>query len=163
MPHQAHAMHVSLNVHDLERSSAFYAALLGQPPAKRREDYAKFEHEEPALVLTLNDASDGPQPESRSKVGLSHLGVRVATDATIDEARARIVAAGLEVSLEEPGVTCCYALQNKFWVADPDGNAWEWYRVLADTDERDGEAADSACCSTDVASSTAGVACSTEM
>ena len=149
-------MHVSLNVHDLERSSVFYTALVGQPPSKRRVDYAKFELEEPALVLTLNGTSGGPPPETRSNVGLSHLGVRVATDEAIDGARARILAAGLDVSLEEPGVTCCYALQNKFWVVDPDGNAWEWYRVLADTEERGGEAGDSACCSTDVA-------CSTEM
>ena len=35
--------HVSLNVSDLPRSVAFYAALLGVTPAKVYVDYAKFE------------------------------------------------------------------------------------------------------------------------
>ena len=35
--------HASLNVSDLERSIAFYRALLGAEPAKVRSDYAKFD------------------------------------------------------------------------------------------------------------------------
>ncbi|GAA3332624.1 hypothetical protein GCM10020331_093510 [Ectobacillus funiculus] len=23
--------------------------------------------------------------------------------------------------------TCCYAVQDKFWVTDPDGNEWEFF------------------------------------
>ncbi|HEX3981891.1 MAG TPA: hypothetical protein VHW93_11725, partial [Acidimicrobiales bacterium] len=29
-------------------------------------------------------------------------------------------------------VTCCYAVQDKAWVSDPDGAPWEVYTVLAD-------------------------------
>jgi hypothetical protein len=28
--------------------------------------------------------------------------------------------------------TCCYAVQDKTWVNDPDGNAWEAFVVLED-------------------------------
>jgi hypothetical protein len=28
--------------------------------------------------------------------------------------------------------TCCYAVQDKVWVHDPDGAPWEVYTVLAD-------------------------------
>ncbi len=27
---------------------------------------------------------------------------------------------------------CCYAVQDKVWVSDPDGAPWEYYTVLAD-------------------------------
>jgi hypothetical protein len=30
------------------------------------------------------------------------------------------------------GVDCCYALQDKSWVADPDGNEWEVFVVHQD-------------------------------
>ena len=30
----------------------------------------------------------------------------------------------------EPGAVCCYARQDKVWVHDPDGVAWEYYAVL---------------------------------
>lgn len=34
----------------------------------------------------------------------------------------------------EDNVTCCYALQDKVWVDDPDGAPWEVYTVLADAE-----------------------------
>jgi len=33
---------------------------------------------------------------------------------------------------EEMQTTCCYALQDKAWVNDPDGNEWEVFTVLED-------------------------------
>ena len=45
--------HLSLNVSDLGRSVGFYQTLFGRPPAKRRDDYAKFELDDPPLVLSL--------------------------------------------------------------------------------------------------------------
>jgi len=38
-------------VSDLDRSVAFYGTLLGRPPLKLHADYAKFELDEPPLVL----------------------------------------------------------------------------------------------------------------
>ena len=33
---------------------------------------------------------------------------------------------------EEMQTDCCYALQDKAWVRDPDGNEWEVFVVLQD-------------------------------
>jgi hypothetical protein len=32
-------------------------------------------------------------------------------------------------------VACCYAVQDKVWVNDPDGEPWEVYAVLDDVPE----------------------------
>jgi hypothetical protein len=53
------------------------------------------------------------------------------------------------VSLEEIGTSCCYAVQDKFWVTDPDGVQWEVYYFHADTEFNDpkySSADSSACC-----------------
>jgi hypothetical protein len=39
---------------------------------------------------------------------------------------------------------CCYALQDKVWASDPDGNSWEVFTVLEDTEGEKKEA--SSCC-----------------
>ena len=45
----------------------------------------------------------------------------------------RLAEAGL-VSVDERDTTCCYAKQGKFWVqGTPDGESWEFYTVLADS------------------------------
>ena len=49
--------HLSLNVADLGRSVAFYRILFGVDPAKLRGDYAKFELDDPPLVLSLPGSS----------------------------------------------------------------------------------------------------------
>ena len=53
---------------------------------------------------------------------------------------------------EEKREACCYALQEKFWVTDPDGNRWEVYTVLEDVERK----ADSTttCCQPGAAAST---------
>ena len=45
--------HVGLNVADLGRSVQFYRLLLGVEPARQYDDYARFELEQPPLVLAL--------------------------------------------------------------------------------------------------------------
>ncbi len=45
--------HVSLNVANLQKTLAFYRALLGVEPVKERADYAKFELADPPLVLSM--------------------------------------------------------------------------------------------------------------
>ena len=43
----------------------------------------------------------------------------------------RLQAAGL-ATFDEMDTTCCYAKQDKIWVHDPDGNAWEVYALTDD-------------------------------
>ena len=54
------------------------------------------------------------------------------TDA-VAEARQRFQDAGI-VFRNEDQTVCCYALQDKFWVADPNGNEWEVFVVLQYSD-----------------------------
>ena len=135
-------MHVALNVAHLDRSVAFYEALFDREAAKRRPDYAKFTLDEPALVFSLNPVRPGVGPDR-----LSHLGFQVASSAALEEARRRLSSAGFSLR-DEPATTCCYAVQNKFWISDPDGNEWEFYELLADAPVHSGPrgAGVEACC-----------------
>ncbi|MCY7375210.1 MAG: hypothetical protein LH472_04475, partial [Pyrinomonadaceae bacterium] len=47
-------------------------------------------------------------------------------------------------TLEEMKTDCCYAMQDKTWVEDPDGNRWEVFVVLGNTSDKD--IAASVCC-----------------
>lgn len=120
----AQRLHISLDVRNLEASAAFYQTLFGTPLAKRRDDYAKLEAAEPALNLALNQVGDSPSTESR----VSHFGIQVQTQEAVQEAADRLKEAGL-VTANEEQVTCCYAVQDKVWATDPDGNAWEIFVV----------------------------------
>ncbi|MGJ3254161.1 MAG: ArsI/CadI family heavy metal resistance metalloenzyme [Elainellaceae cyanobacterium] len=120
--------HVALRVSDIPRSVTFYQAMFGVDPVKHKLDYAKFDLESPALNLTLNQA-DTIQPHGT----LSHLGIQVSSSEEVHGAIARFKAADL-ATFEEHDTNCCYALQDKVWVTDPDGNRWEIFVVkMADT------------------------------
>src|SRR5262245_46137480 len=119
--------HVSLNVANLERAIAFYEALFARAPLKHHADYAKFELEEPPLVLSLK-----PIPYAHGGT-LNHLGFRVVDTEQLIEFQSRLERAGFRTQRQD-GVECCYARQTKFWVADPDANLWEIYVFHADID-----------------------------
>ncbi len=53
------------------------------------------------------------------------------TPEEVSTATRRLIAEGLETE-EQQGTTCCYAVQDKVWVEDPDQTPWEVYTVLAD-------------------------------
>ena len=134
---------LALNVEDVEVAAAFYEKLFGTPPAKRRPGYANFAVAEPPLKLVLI--------ENKGKgATLNHLGVEVFSPEEVVEAEARLTAAGLAPK-PEMKATCCYAVQDKVWVHDPDGAPWEVYTVLADAPvgpHAVPAAAGSECCST---------------
>lgn len=50
--------------------------------------------------------------------------------------------------IDEMNTTCCYAVQDKVWVYDPDGNAWEIFYTKEDSEfESAGDLQDmSLCC-----------------
>jgi catechol 2,3-dioxygenase-like lactoylglutathione lyase family enzyme len=120
---------LALNVSDMEAAVAFYSELFGTTPAKRRPGYANFAIAEPPLKLVLieNDSSRGTGVSG----ALNHLGVEVETPLEVRDATSRLAGAGLDPELQE-STTCCYAVQDKAWVSDPDGLAWEVYTVLED-------------------------------
>lgn len=131
-------IHVALESRDVERSIEFYRTLFGVGPTKVRSGYAKFEPADPPVNLSLN-ASAQARPAS------SHFGVQVKSTEAVQEAIARFEAAGLETEVEDQ-VTCCYAVQDKVWVKDPDGNAWEVFVVLEGDTPEHGKAGEGQCC-----------------
>jgi catechol 2,3-dioxygenase-like lactoylglutathione lyase family enzyme len=113
---------LSINVSDFDAAIVFYSRLFG-PPAKLRPGYANFAVDDPPLKLVLNSPGNGPGGT------INHLGVEVSTTSEVTQAEARLAAGGMAIE-PEPGAVCCYARQDKVWVHDPDGVAWEYYTVL---------------------------------
>lgn len=129
--------HISLNVSNVQNSIEFYKKMLGTEPFKVRSDYAKFDVANPPLNLTMN------QVNFERGGSLSHLGLQVESSAEVLEMGKRWTENGL-ITLDEMQTDCCYALQDKTWVTDPDGNRWEVFTVLENTEDKD--IAASACC-----------------
>lgn len=141
--------HISLNVKNVAESVEFYSKLfgiepmkfiigsttthsivkeqLGEESEKPRMGYAKFDVQNPPLNFVLNEV---PYTDGGS---LSHLGIQVASTEDVLKTRERWIAEGL-LTVDEMKVDCCYALQDKTWARDPDGNEWEVFVVLENTE-----------------------------
>ena len=133
-------IHLGLAVKNLEQSRAFYRTLFGQEPSKIRPHYAKFEVAEPPVNLSLNEIG-GPTGPNHP---VSHFGIQVKSREAVKDMAECFSRAGIATQLEEQ-VTCCYAVQNKVWASDPDGNKWEVYVVL-DNDGAHHHSSAAACC-----------------
>ena len=118
--------HVSLNVSNIDASVAFYEKAFSVKATKRRPGYAKFDLEAPNLNLTMQEAP-------RTGINASHFGVQVASTEDVATAWTRFKQAGLK-TVTENNAECCYAMQDKVWIKDPDGNSWEVFVVKADSD-----------------------------
>lgn len=117
---------LSLNVSDVDESAAFYTALLGVEPAKRRDGYVNFVVDEPPLKLVLIEDEGTPG-------SINHVGIELADAETVVAETRRVEALGLPVEVDEVH-TCCFASQQKAWSMDPDRVPWELYTVLEDTE-----------------------------
>src|SRR2546430_5746147 len=117
--------HLSLNVRNVEQSIGFYRKLFGIEPSKVRTGYAKFDVHNPPLNFTLNEGA------VRNPGALSHLGIQVRSTEDVLATRKKWQDAGL-LTHDEMQTNCCYAVQDKAWVRDPDGNEWEVFVVLED-------------------------------
>ncbi len=130
-------IHVAIEVANLARSLEFYRILFGVEPTKQRPGYVKFEPAEPSVNFTLNERAGSRQGEhSESRSPMAHYGVQVKSVEAVKAVDERFRAAGYSTRIEEQ-TTCCYAVQDKVWVIDPDGNSWEAFVVLeAEAPER---------------------------
>jgi catechol 2,3-dioxygenase-like lactoylglutathione lyase family enzyme len=126
---------LALNVADLDAAIDFYSKLFAAQPAKVRPGYANFAIADPPLKLVLIEHPDG---RGHGTAGaLNHLGVEVESPEDVQAATGRLSAQGLEPEVQK-ATTCCYAVQDKAWVDDPDGAPWEFYTVLADAPDETG-------------------------
>lgn len=115
---------LALNVSDLDAAVVFYERVFGTAPAKRRPGYANFAIADPPMKLVLIEGEGAGG-------SLNHLGVEVSSSEEVRREASRLGKVGLGTRAEDQ-VTCCYAVQDKVWLEDPDGAPWEIYAVLAD-------------------------------
>jgi catechol 2,3-dioxygenase-like lactoylglutathione lyase family enzyme len=130
--------HVSINVSNVDASVAFYEKAFGVEATKRRPGYAKFDLQDPSLNFSMVEAP-------RTGLNASHFGIQVASTEDVAHAWARFEEAGLKTRTED-NTECCYALQDKVWIEDPDGNEWEVFVVKGDVDPMACEKMTSGCC-----------------
>ncbi|MCC7510951.1 MAG: VOC family protein [Planctomycetes bacterium] len=137
-------IHISVPVSNLQASKAFYSRLFGTAPSKEKTDYANWRLDTPALHLALVHAPQAVQEPSTVR----HFGVELFDNAELKDWRTRAEKAGMELRIEEQ-VTCCYAVADKFWAQDPDGNEWEFWVRSEEAEAMHGEkraAKEGECC-----------------
>jgi catechol 2,3-dioxygenase-like lactoylglutathione lyase family enzyme len=118
---------LALNVSDLDRAVDFYSKMFDTPPNKVKDGYANFAVEDPPLKLVLIEHADATER-------LNHLGVELQTTDEVGSATERLRSVGLDTTTEDQ-TTCCYAVQDKVWVDDPQGSSWEFYAILEDAEQ----------------------------
>ncbi len=123
-------MHVSLYVTEISKTIAFYDSFFGKPADKIKHKYAKYILNKPSLIISFIE-----NPE-RVQSNFGHLGIQVETKEEM-ESRLEIAQKMNLVSKVEIGTACCYAIQDKFWVDDPDGVQWEIYYFHEDAEFND--------------------------
>ena len=126
-------VHLHMHVSDLAKSREFYEKFLGGDPVKVKQGYVKFLPAWAPVNLALS--TEGPIGTGT----IDHVGVQVDSVQTVMAELTRIKDAGLAV-VEEMGVNCCHANQDKFWVKDPDGVEWEVYHLNYDLEGDEAEA-----------------------
>lgn len=131
--------HLSLDVANLAESLRFYSTLLDSTPSKQKPGYAKFDMESPALTLALQEKTHC------CLQGLNHMGLRVNSMEELLAFKHRLEQAGYKTQ-DEMNTTCCYALQDKFWVSDPSQYRWEVYILKADTEQESEGMVQKSCC-----------------
>lgn len=128
--------HVHVAVADLAAGVRFYSTLFDCPPSVLKDDYAKWQLEDPRVNFAISARGATP--------GVNHLGIQAESDAELAELKARLDRAAL-ASRSETGVACCYSRSDKHWVSDPAGLAWESFHSLATVPTFDEPAATTCC------------------
>ena len=135
--------HVHVGVHDLKQSVRFYSALFAVEPTVLKDDYAKWQLEDPRINFAISTRP--------GRTGVDHLGIQAEAGAELEEIGMRLAQADVAVTAQK-GASCCYAKSDKYWTLDPQGIAWESFHTLeaapvygADRREEPGKAAGGCC------------------
>jgi hypothetical protein len=113
--------HVHVSVHDLQQSVRFYSALFASPPSVLKDDYAKWQLEDPRVNFAISTAA--------GKAGVDHLGLQAEEGAELEAIGSRLAQADVATTAQK-GASCCYAKSDKYWTIDPQGVAWEAFHTL---------------------------------
>jgi len=114
-------LHVHVAVHDIEQSIRFYKALFDAEPSVKKDDYAKWQLEDPRVNFAISKRG--------AKTGLDHLGIQAEDEGELGALRSQLAQADVAI-LDQKDATCCYAKSDKHWTLDPQGIAWESFRTL---------------------------------
>ena len=144
-------LQLALNVPDIDAAVAYYSKLFNTEPHKRRDGYANFAIDNPALKLILFE-----NPNATSH--LNHLGVEVFDGDELQTASQRLDKANI-LEVTENETTCCHASQDKIWSRPHNGLSWEWYRILNDDTDINDDALGRNCCTGEQMSDNMGANC----
>jgi catechol 2,3-dioxygenase-like lactoylglutathione lyase family enzyme len=113
--------HVHVGVHDLSQSIRFYSALFGAQPVVMKDDYAKWQLDDPRVNFAISTRA--------RRAGIDHLGIQAESSAELEDIGIRLAQADVS-TLPQKGASCCYAKSDKYWTLDPQGIAWESFHTL---------------------------------
>jgi catechol 2,3-dioxygenase-like lactoylglutathione lyase family enzyme len=114
-------LHVHVAVHDLQQSIRFYSALFAAGPTVLKDDYAKWQLDDPPVNFAISTRAGRP--------GLDHLGIQAESNDELEDLGVRLAQADVAVTAQK-GAACCYARSDKYWTVDPQGIAWESFHTL---------------------------------
>jgi hypothetical protein len=133
--------HVHVSVASLDDSIRFYSKLFGTAPTVTKPDYAKWMLDDPRINFAISQRGRLP--------GVNHLGLQVDSAEELEALNRQCAEADIATTAEA-GANCCYARSDKYWIADPQGIAWEAFHTLGDIPIFGDNAApgksESACC-----------------
>jgi glyoxalase/bleomycin resistance protein/dioxygenase superfamily protein len=114
-------MHVHVGVHDLAQSVRFYSALFAAQPTVLKDDYAKWQLDDPRVNFAISTRG--------KRAGLDHLGIQAENGEELEEIGLRLAQADVSTTPQK-NAACCYAKSDKYWTLDPQGIAWESFHTL---------------------------------
>lgn len=114
--------HIHIAVADLAVNVDFYRRLFEVQPSVIRNDYAKWELDDPMMNFAISSRGH--------EVGINHIGVQASTEEELQNLKHNAFLAASNSVHEQREATCCYAKSNKHWLIDPQGIAWEHFHTL---------------------------------
>jgi glyoxalase/bleomycin resistance protein/dioxygenase superfamily protein len=136
-------MHVHVGVHDLAQSVRFYSALFAARPTVLKDDYAKWQLDDPRVNFAISTRA--------RRAGIDHLGIQAESSEELEAIGVRLAQADVS-TIPQKDASCCYAKSDKYWTLDPQGVAWESFHTLdsvpvfGDDTRARAEAPKNACC-----------------
>ena len=148
-------LHVHISVPDLNQGIEFYSLMFGHQPTRIKEDYAKWQLDDPQVNFAISTRSIQP--------GLDHLGIQVSDEQELQQLNSRLLEADTDTS-QLDSTTCCYAESVKAWSFDPAGIPWESFMTMEEVDvfgvdSRNNPVDGSTCCAGAAPSARTGSSC----
>ncbi|MEM7429225.1 MAG: ArsI/CadI family heavy metal resistance metalloenzyme [Pseudomonadota bacterium] len=126
-------LHVSMKVENFDEAVKFYSGLFGLEPLVMRENYAKWDVENPSVNFVVEGGAC-----CGTAIGLDHLGIQAGTSEELDQVAGRMRGMDRPV-LDVEATTCCYAKSDKAWIKGEAGDRWEVFLTHSHDEEEYGE------------------------